>query len=417
MNNDGLVDVVCGFSALIRTCINQGGGVYGSMVNSTCYGHRIELADMDEDGDLDVVNINTNISDVFICINNGSGGLTQQMVFDGPANFSATAIAIDDINGDGHTDVLHVRSFGFQRTLTYLLGTGLGTVSPAVTFATLSCSIFNVMLPADIDGDLVNDIAYPVLNGITWHENLFFEATSVRCILEGPYVAAEGMMRDDLRTHGLIPVQEPYSALGLPPDNAGAHMVVNTLNTVGANAIVDWVLVELRDAIVPSVVHARRCALLQRDGDVVGMDGISRLSFSSSPNNYFIAIRHRNHFGAMTASAMNPGSAPLNIDFTSPGTPAYGVGARKNISGVSTLWAGNALLDGVLRYVGAGNDRDPILSAIGGSIPTATLVGYRAEDINMDGSVKYVGSGNDRDTILLNVGGSTPTNTRTEQLP
>ncbi len=217
MNNDGLVDVVCGFSALIRTCINQGGGVYGSMVNSTCYGHRIELADMDEDGDLDVVNINTNISDVFICINNGSGGLTQQMVFDGPANFSATAIAIDDINGDGHTDVLHVRSFGFQRTLTYLLGTGLGTVSPAVTFATLSCSIFNVMLPADIDGDLVNDIAYPVLNGITWHENLFFEATSVRCILEGPYVAAEGMMRDDLRTHGPIPVQEPYSALGLPP--------------------------------------------------------------------------------------------------------------------------------------------------------------------------------------------------------
>ncbi len=149
----------------------------------------------------------------------------------------------------------------------------------------------------------------------------------------------------------------------------------------------------------------------------MGMDGISRLSFSSSPNNYFIAIRHRNHFGAMTASAMNPGSAPLNIDFTSPGTPAYGVGARKNISGVSTLWAGNALLDGVLRYVGAGNDRDPILSAIGGSIPTATLVGYRAEDINMDGSVKYVGSGNDRDTILLNVGGSTPTNTRTEQLP
>ena len=143
------------------------------MVNSPCYGHRIELADMDEDGDLDVVNINTNISDVFICINNGSGGLTQQMVFDGPANFSATAIAIDDINGDGHTDVLHVRSFGFQRTLTYLLGTGLGTVSPAVTFARLSCSIFNVRLPADIHGERGKRLATLAMNGNTGQEHRY----------------------------------------------------------------------------------------------------------------------------------------------------------------------------------------------------------------------------------------------------
>ncbi|MBK7383621.1 MAG: hypothetical protein IPI81_09835 [Flavobacteriales bacterium] len=71
-----------------------------------------------------------------------------------------------------------------------------------------------------------------------------------------------------------------------------------------------------------------------------------------------------------------------------------------------------------LKYTGSFNDRDPILLAIGGSIPTAVLSGqYRKEDVNMDGEVKYIGAGNDRDPILQNIGGSVPTNTRVGQLP
>jgi hypothetical protein len=35
----------------------------------------------------------------------------------------------------------------------------------------------------------------------------------------------------------------------------------------------------------------------------------------------------------------------------------------------------------------------------------------------MDGAVKYVGANNDRDPILQNIGGVVPTATRTEQLP
>ena len=81
------------------------------------------------------------------------------------------------------------------------------------------------------------------------------------------------------------------------------------------------------------------------------------------------------------------------------------------------MWAGNAWLDGLLRYVGNGNDRDPILTVIGGSVPTNTANGYYLEDTNLSGVVKYTGSENDRDIILLNIGGSVPTNTRAEQLP
>ncbi|MBK8949992.1 MAG: hypothetical protein IPM68_14415 [Flavobacteriales bacterium] len=87
------------------------------------------------------------------------------------------------------------------------------------------------------------------------------------------------------------------------------------------------------------------------------------------------------------------------------------------MNGVQVLWTGNVKPDATLRYAGANNDRDPILVAVGGSVPTATLVGYRIEDTNLDGVVKYAGSANDRDMVLVNIGGTVPTATRAQQLP
>jgi hypothetical protein len=46
--------------------------------------------------------------------------------------------------------------------------------------------------------------------------------------------------------------------------------------------------------------------------------------------------------------------------------------------------------DGMVKYVGANNDRNPILQDFGGTVPTGTLSGqYRSEDLNLDGVVKY----------------------------
>ena len=87
------------------------------------------------------------------------------------------------------------------------------------------------------------------------------------------------------------------------------------------------------------------------------------------------------------------------------------------MGGVRCLWAGDASRDGVLRYTGTGNDRDLVLTRIGGSVPTLTAIGYHPEDVNMDGVVKYTGSANDRDPILVNIGGTLPTATRTALLP
>jgi hypothetical protein len=84
---------------------------------------------------------------------------------------------------------------------------------------------------------------------------------------------------------------------------------------------------------------------------------------------------------------------------------------------VRAQWKGNAHVDAQVRYTGDSNDRDIVLQAIGGAVPTNTVSGYHPADANMDGIIKYTGARNDRDDILQTIGGSVPTNTRGEQLP
>jgi hypothetical protein len=71
-----------------------------------------------------------------------------------------------------------------------------------------------------------------------------------KALLSGGYDAGTGLMRDDLRTKGLIPSAQPYSTA--PWSYAGTETVSNNvLNVSGDNAIVDWVLVELREEAAP----------------------------------------------------------------------------------------------------------------------------------------------------------------------
>jgi len=153
---------------------------------------------------------------------------------------------------------------------------------------------------------------------------------------------------------------------------------------------------------------------------VVDTDGTSPLAFHALPGDHHVAVRHRNHLGCMSAAPLTVNETPSTLDFKDPGTSVHGTNARKLIGGaipVALLWAGDGTFDGILRYTGQDNDRDPLLQAIGGAIPTATVTGYLQEDLNLDGTVKYAGADNDRDMILQNIGGTVPTAIRTEQIP
>ena len=241
-----------------------------------------------------------------------------------------------------------------------------------------------------------------------------------KVMLQGAYDPVIGLMRDDLRTAGLLPIAEPYTALGYTPDNAGASATSTVLARTGNDACVDWVLVELRNASDPTMIVGTQAALIQRDGDVVGIDGTGPVLFSQAPSSYHIAIRHRNHLGVMTRAPLSMSTSDTVLDFTLTDADTYGTDACAPLGGTPAkqgLWAGDVTGDGTVKYTGSSNDRDPILQGIGGVIPTNTINGYHSGDVNMDGTVKYTGVGNDRDIILQNIGGVVPTNVRVEQMP
>ncbi len=245
-------------------------------------------------------------------------------------------------------------------------------------------------------------------------------SVSLRVVLDGARAANGSLMRDDLRVTGMLPLTEPYTGLGFTHvgSGGGEQVPAALLQVTGMNAVVDWVLVEVRSAIAPHAVVATRSALLQRDGDIVGVNGRTRLQFNLAPGDYRVAVRHRNHLGVMVAAALRLDATEKAIDLTVPSTPVHGTLARRALpNGRMALWAGNVVPDQQVRYMGGSNDRDPILVVTGGVTPTGVTIGYLQADVNMDGVVRYTGADNDRDRVLITIGGAMPTAIRAQQLP
>lgn len=282
-----------------------------------------------------------------------------------------------------------------------------------------SLSTQNISLPPGIWRDLYGNNYQSSIELVSFGSKPLYRLSNqfvnlaLKVFLGGCY--SDGLMYDSLRVKGLLPLVDPYPGLGYNHIIGGNQITTQSvLSVVGNSAIVDWVVVELRDVNSPSTRLFTRSALLQRDGDVVDVDGISPVLLQVDSGQYYISVRHRNHLGVMTQHPILLQNNTM-VDFTLGQT--YGIGAQKTIGLVKTMWDGNCNFDNLLKYVGQNNDRDPILARIGGVIPTNITLGYLSEDVNMDGVVKYIGQNNDRDPILLNIGGSIPTNTKVQQIP
>ena len=234
--------------------------------------------------------------------------------------------------------------------------------------------------------------------------------------LQGIYNSTSGEMHDSLRNQNLLPTTEPYTSLGYTHVVGGgeqAHPVV--FRTENNNAIVDWMILEVRDKNNDETILASQSVLLQKDGDVVSADGISSVRFPSlSADDYYVVLRHRNHLGIMTAApvSLSGDENTSAIDFTSPSTPTYGTNAQRNINGVMVMWSGNGNSDDRVVYQGSGSDILPITQTVFGDPlninfePSFPSEGYNISDYNMDGETTYQGSGSDilpiTQTIFLN---------------
>jgi uncharacterized protein YjdB len=271
----------------------------------------------------------------------------------------------------------------------------------------------------------------------------------IRVYLEGSLLhngneTAEGrpLMRDNLR-HSLftgaryIPNNDPYQFENTFFDirnkyhhvGCGEYTRFQTIEMPdsvfginGQNAIVDWVFVELRSKLDNKIVVATRSGLLQRDGDIVDIDGTSPLQFPDiAIDQYFVSIRHRNHLGIMSLNALPVFELQSLVDFTSMSFPTFDFGTTKNngydytglaqnsyvYSGFNAMWAGDFDANSKIKASNPNDDINNLFFEIF-VFPENTLgnsnfdkaYGYFQGDYDMNSKSKYDNPNDDRNFVL-----------------
>ena len=231
--------------------------------------------------------------------------------------------------------------------------------------------------------------------------------------LGGPYNPGITEMNDNLRAAGLIPNPDPYFGTFNAPPLA--------FSPNGSNSVVDWVVIRLRDKTNPMNIIAERAALVQRDGNVVEVDGVNPVQFPALPcDDYFIEIEHRNHLSIGSDIPVPICTTPVMVDFTDPAFPKFGLDPVRNVMGKDVMWAGNTNGDDLVRFAGKQTDVNQISEenwfCTGSFGPGTPCLGqYSPADTNMDGNIDYNLPSTDVDVIEDNImnhpgnGGGSPT--------
>lgn len=233
------------------------------------------------------------------------------------------------------------------------------------------------------------------------------------------------LMRDNLRISPFdnlshLPTSDPYQTHIGDVDLArvNAHVGVGNrqdltniqdpdvvFGITGENAIVDWVFVEIRSAENYARVIATRSGLLQRDGDVVDLDGTSSLWFPDlTAETFRVVVRHRNHIGAMSDIV----TAERLVDFTSPSFAIFDYGTSymptlnfsnlatkmNALNGYRALWSGDFNSDCKIKCA---IPNDDLSTAFYEQDFTGTgyAPGYYQGDFDMNSIVTFTGSPSD----------------------
>jgi hypothetical protein len=201
---------------------------------------------------------------------------------------------------------------------------------------------------------------------------------NLKAMLDGPFGTTE--MTTVLNTTGMLPLAQPFNAA--PWNYAGTESVA----AIPAN-VVDWVLIELRDATsaanaTPATRIARQAAFILKNGTIVGMNGTSPLLFTGSVNNQLFAIvNHRNHLGIMSSAGLTQLAGTYSYDFTTASTQAYGTSAQKQLAaGVWGMYSGDADADGIIGTLDLTAEWNT----------EAGKAGLYSCDLNLDGQVNNI---------------------------
>lgn len=176
---------------------------------------------------------------------------------------------------------------------------------------------------------------------------------------------------------GDMPLGQPFS--GAPWNYSGSESVVS----IPVN-VVDWALIEYRDATDAASANAatavhQEAVFIDSDGNLVGLDGSSPISVSTTfTNNFYLVIIHRNHIDIMSGNALTLTGAAYEYDFTTGAGQAYGDGDgyKEITSGIYGMISGDSNGDGTIDA----NDKTNSWENEAGT------TGYLSSDLNLDGN-------------------------------
>lgn len=237
-----------------------------------------------------------------------------------------------------------------------------------------------------------------------------FVSINAKAKLAAAYDPSNGLMRDSLRTKNLLPNTEPYAEDGFPVSNPTDLMRSDLTATSGNTAVIDWVIVELRDKTNPANIVSSKSAVIRRDGSIMEKDGVSSVFFKDiAPDEYYVAVRHRNHLGVMSAAPLTLGTLPIDLDFSDPNTLTWGTHARYVQTDVALMWGGDLNQDGQIIYQGADSDLLPVTIDVYSNIENTEyqasfpITEYLKSDGNMDGQTIYQGAASDLLPVTISV--------------
>ncbi len=250
---------------------------------------------------------------------NSSKAFNDCIFRNGNTTYSSVYIVLNGSNSFTAHNTVFEENGSMSRNVSKATNTGIATFQSA-------------------SGDLAGpEYEYDTYDRVFWTDidvNLYLAA-----YLEGPFNGSG--MNTDLKNKNLIPLSQPFNTS--PWNYNGSEAVTS----IPAN-VVDWVLIELRDASDVSnanegTVVETRAAFLLNDGKICDLNGVSILQCTVSyDEKLYPVVIHRNHLAVISATRLVRDNDNYSYDFTVSGAAYGGAAGQKELSaGVWGMYGGD----------------------------------------------------------------------------
>ncbi|MFD2719003.1 FG-GAP-like repeat-containing protein [Hymenobacter monticola] len=159
VDGDGDLDILACYSFNLVVCLNNGNATFAPAVFTTVSGQRFAMGDMDADGDLDFVSTTYQSNALSVALNDGTGRFTTL-----PYQTTTTPLnlALGDVDGDGDLDVVTANDTNGAQLF---LNNGAGVLASGLPYAFTGETRSVALADVDANGDLDLAVGYNDTSG------------------------------------------------------------------------------------------------------------------------------------------------------------------------------------------------------------------------------------------------------------